>query len=493
MNTINKVDSYFPNTAYNVYQDYECTLNQTDIKTNKNKFYILQLLETNNSSIDKYKIWRRYGRVGLKGQSRSDGYNNLGSAQCNYEKLFKEKTGNNWNQIKNNRSNFVKKSGKYYLCEIDHTHIDDSTSLNTTTSNVVTLPDSKLSQYIKQLIEKISDMEMMKNNMIELEIDVQKLPLGKIKESQIKQGYQILKNLSDAVQHNNSEQIMQLSSEFYTIIPYSCGMNRPPLIKTTELINKASQRLDMLKEIQIGVSILQNNQSQLNIHPLDKIYNDLNIKMLELDNNHPATAMIQKYMVNTHAETHRRYNLEIQHIFAIQKEAESQRYKDFVTQNNYGNKMLLWHGSRMTNYMGILKNSLKIAPPEAPVTGYMFDKGIYFANSVSKSANYCRTSPNNNIGFLLLCEVALGEMNRKTSSDYHAKDNLNGCDSTWGLGKTTMNNKDYCLYGKDVMVPYGKLVKNSNIDTSLLYDEFIVYNESQCRMCFLLQVKFNYI
>jgi hypothetical protein len=41
---------------------------------------------------------------------------------------------------------------------------------------------------------------------------------------------------------------------------------------------------------------------------------------------------------------------------------------------------------------------LRIAPPEAPVTGYMFGKGIYFADMVSKSANYCCTNPTNNTG-----------------------------------------------------------------------------------------------
>ena len=30
--------------------------------------------------------------------------------------------------------------------------------------------------------------------------------------------------------------------------------------------------------------------------------------------------------------------------------------------NNLGNKMLLWHGSRLTNYVGILSKGLKIAP-----------------------------------------------------------------------------------------------------------------------------------
>lgn len=33
---------------------------------------------------------------------------------------------------------------------------------------------------------------------------------------------------------------------------------------------------------------------------------------------------------------------------------------------------LLFHGTRMTNFVGILNNGLKIAPPDAPITGYMF-------------------------------------------------------------------------------------------------------------------------
>lgn len=43
-------------------------------------------------------------------------------------------------------------------------------------------------------------------------------------------------------------------------------------------------------------------------------------------------------------------------------------------------------------------------------TGYMFGKGVYFADMVSKSANYCHTSQSDPVGLLLLAEVALGNM-----------------------------------------------------------------------------------
>lgn len=53
--------------------------------------------------------------------------------------------------------------------------------------------------------------------------------------------------------------------------------------------------------------------------------------------------------------------------------------------------MLLWHGSRVSNFVGILSQGLRIAPPEAPVSGYLFGKGIYLADMAEKSINYCRS------------------------------------------------------------------------------------------------------
>lgn len=69
-------------------------------------------------------------------------------------------------------------------------------------------------------------------------------------------------------------------------------------------------------------------------------------------------------------------------------------------------RRLLWHGSRMTNWMGILGRGLKIAPPEAPCSGYMFGKGVYFADCASKSANYTYANISNNVGLMALCEVS---------------------------------------------------------------------------------------
>jgi hypothetical protein len=68
--------------------------------------------------------------------------------------------------------------------------------------------------------------------------------------------------------------------------------------------------------------------------------------------------------------------------------------------------------------VGILSQGLRIAPPEAPKTGYMFGKGVYFADSVSKSAQYIHASPENPYGLLVLSEVALGNMYQLEKAEY---------------------------------------------------------------------------
>ena len=125
--------------------------------------------------------------------------------------------------------------------------------------------------------------------------------------------------------------------------------------------------------------------------------------------------MLESYVKNTHAASHSSYKLEIIDIFKTNRDGEATSYT-----SDLHNKMLLWHGSRLTNWVGILSQGLRIAPPEAPVTGYMFGKGVYFADMVSKSANYCFTSRESDIGCLLLCEVALGNFNELYHADYNA-------------------------------------------------------------------------
>ena len=108
----------------------------------------------------------------------------------------------------------------------------------------------------------------------------------------------------------------------------------------------------------------------------------------------------------------------------------------------------------------------------------------------SKSANYCFNSRQNPTGILLLCEVALGSERELLHSDYNANKLPTGKHSTKGMGANVPNPAQSKMLG-DVKVPMGVQAK-SDISSSLLYNEYIVYDVAQIRMRYALRVKFNY-
>ena len=106
------------------------------------------------------------------------------------------------------------------------------------------------------------------------------------------------------------------------------------------------------------------------------IYNSVSITSLSLQvliKDSEEFKMLEEYVTNTHAPTHSSYSLELMDVFKIERHGENKRYKPF---RKLPNRKLLWHGSRTTNYAGILSQGLRIAPPEAPVVSVMNSKHI---------------------------------------------------------------------------------------------------------------------
>ena len=73
---------------------------------------------------------------------------------------------------------------------------------------------------------------------------------------------------------------------------------------------------------------------------------------------------------------------------------------------NKGNRILLFHGTRVQNILGILSQGLMIAPVEAPSSGYKYGKGIYLTDFIEKAMDY--SDRNLNKYYILICEAALG-------------------------------------------------------------------------------------
>lgn len=76
---------------------------------------------------------------------------------------------------------------------------------------------------------------------------------------------------------------------------------------------------------------------------------------------------LKDYLMDTRGSTHNA-NYQVEQIFRIERYGEFERFD--AAHKTPGDRRLLWHGSRCTNFGGILSQGLRIAPPEAPVSGY---------------------------------------------------------------------------------------------------------------------------
>jgi hypothetical protein len=402
-----------------------------------------------------------------------------------FEEKYEDKTGNRWS----NRANFKKVPGKLYPLEIDHGQDNEEIKKLTLINS-----KSKLDRPIQELVTTIFDIDSMKKALLEFEIDLTKMPLGKLSRKQIQTAYEILTEVLELIKtdYGSDSKFLDASNRFFTLIPHDFGMKTPPLLDNPDYVKTKIEMLDNMMEIEVAYNLLKSDKSDKpesgsEKDPIDVHYEKLNTKIEVLDKTSEEFKILVKYVKNTHAETHNLFDLEIEAIFKIARKGESKRFKPF---KQLPNRKLLWHGSRTTNYAGILSLGLRIAPSEAPVTGYMFGKGVYFADMVSKSANYCNTNRTNNSGLLLLCDVALGNMEERTAADY-IKKLPTGKHSCKGVGSTCPDPEEKTEID-GAQVPYGKGKKSKDLQTTLLYNEYIVYDVAQVNCKYLFKMKFNY-
>lgn len=478
-------DSGLEDVAH-VYQKdkdiYAAVLGITDIQSGRNSYYKLQLLASDHGN--RHWCFRSWGRIGttIGGNKLSEGslYEMLQEFKATYE----EKSGNMWED----RHNFVKVPGKMYPVDVDYS--DGNEEAVKVADNGV---PSKLAPPVQDLVQMLFDVNQMKKVMQEFELDMEKMPLGKLSKRQLQQALQVLTDLQELVKGSAAHaQFIDASNRFYTLIPHDFGVDVPPVINTQEMIKQKLEMVESLMEMEVAYSLLKSSNqdsSSGDINVLDSHYTKLKTDIEVLDKNSEEFEMLKTYIKNTHGATHTSYELEVLEVFKVKRHGEDKRYKPF---RKLHNRKLLWHGSRLTNFAGILSQGLRIAPPEAPVTGYMFGKGIYFADMVSKSANYCCTSPQNPIGLMLLSEVALGNMYERHAADYIEKlpKNFHSCK---GVGRTEPDPEASKVLENGVEVPLGqgKTVKKAN-HLSLFYNEYIVYDVAQVNVQYLLKMDFKY-
>ncbi|EFP02378.1 hypothetical protein CRE_01104 [Caenorhabditis remanei] len=463
---------------------YQATLSFTDVTQNKNSYYKIQLLK--DDIYESYYVFRSWGRVGTDvGNHKSEGFDRNGAVE-EFKKIFRENTKNNWEY----RKHFRKMPGAFSYVETDYSefaHLEQ---------DVIPGSKTKLTPSVKEVVMSIFDIENMKSALKSFEMDVNKMPLGRLSRNQINLAFEVLNDLSELLIEFpvNNDKILDSTNKFYTIIPHNFGMKVPEPINSIHKVKEKNNMLNALLDIKFAYDQICGGESPtmgtLGVDPVDTNYLKLKCAMTPLDKHCSDYQMIHDYLKNTQGSTHE-IKVDLIDILQLNRESESKKFKA-----NIGNRRLLWHGSGRMNFAGILGQGLRIAPPEAPASGYMFGKGVYFADMFSKSFFYCRANCHEE-AYLLLCDVALGEMATKLEATTMSKSTLpKGTHSVKGVGRECpIESGDY-LHPDGYIIPRGKkhfqLQGAHGKNFHLLYNEYIVYDVDQIQMKYLVRVKMHH-
>ncbi|KAI0089798.1 poly polymerase catalytic domain-containing protein [Irpex rosettiformis] len=504
-------------STHQVYADsagvWDAMLNQTDVGKNANKFYVIQVLHPIGSP-SLCTLFTRWGRVGENGQQQQRGPYPPALAVSEFKKQFKNKAATDWDK----RHNMVAKKGKYTWIERSFEDEEEEDSKGESSKGKEKeekeepIPPSKLGAELQELCRIIFSTKLIEAHLSSMNYDAHKLPLGKLAKSTILNGFAALKTLSEVLQDHNSaaakdlggfrSAVETLTGRYYSIIPHVFGRCRPTIIDDVAILKKELELVDALGDMEVASKLISatvgKDEHGNPLNPIDSHFRSLHLSTMDpVSKTSKEWDSLKLYVKNTHGQTHN-MTVEVQQAFRVERQDETDAWIKAGNDNlSDGERLLLWHGSRTTNFAGILKQGLRIAPPEAPVTGYMFGKGVYFADMMSKSAGYCHSYLSNGIGLMLLCEVAAKPCHELIHSDYNAD---SGCKNagkrvTKGVGRVQPSGwqdagealENDALKG--VHMPKGLPSDMAQGNYSLYYNEYIAYDISQIRLRYLLMVK----
>ena len=151
------------------------------------------------------------------------------------------------------------------------------------------------------------------------------MPLGKLKDTQIKKAKKILDDIQKLLQDKKNkpdlDTLTELSSEYYTYLPMACGRKIPPVIDNDKLIDKYKEIVDELRNMVVAVQIKNNVKAGEN--PLDSIYDGIKTEIKPLDKKARFMKQMNKNVKNTQGSTHN-VKLSVVDIYEVEQDGKEE-------------------------------------------------------------------------------------------------------------------------------------------------------------------------
>ncbi len=287
-----------------------------------------------------------------------------------------------------------------------------------------------------------------------------KTPLGVIDPISVSEARGLLVKIADfvSVDDFNNKQFAPTLNSYLRLIPHDVGMTKitPKLVfPDTQTIIAENDLLDGLETSFIDVTTKPAKDKTKKKDDAPKVF-DVQLSIVE---DKKIISWARTLYQSTRKAMHTSNNLSVKTVYKVDITNMRMAFE------KYGAKLSdirqLWHGTRASNLLSILRQGLVIPSSNSShCTGRMYGNGSYFSNVSTKALNYA-TNFWGNSGctdrtFMFLADVAMGKY--YDAKDWGGSYPKPGTDSTWARA--------------------GRALKN---------DEMIVYRLDQCNLLYLVE------
>ena len=435
--------------------DKKAVLQVTDIKTNRNKYYAIELHSASGSagkplhsasgasgSAGKplYRVFTHYGRTDdletnpNAGAKEGRFFDDAAEALACYESIYREKTSpkKGYKEV----SLASSKIGSQQARGTSSGQIDDKTvaKLKDKGSSNGAPKASSLPAPVQELVSYIyAEATEALTTTVAAKITANGIetPLGVLTIGQIERGEAILQQLYKLFESKSATpaEMEQLSGDFYTAIPHRLGRTRAAIseavIDSMADFDAKQETLQLMKDM-LAVS---GDGAVLYDAKVDAQYSALRCNITALDKTAPMYRELEAYVLRSQIKSK---NIKVQNIYTLMRDEEWNAYDGKV-----GNERLLYHGSRIKNWVGLLSRGILLPKIVVSMGVHRTDpgwlgNGIYFGDAACTSAFYT-TAGKKGTRFMAIARVALGRMAPFTKITYGLTEPPSGFDSCHGV------------------------------------------------------------
>ena len=400
----------------------------TSLENNNNKFWNIRLFDDNTCET-------QWGRVGENGQSKSF----AASSEAFFNSKCREKEGKGYKPSKTLGNGIGSKS-------MENDKLADVAKDQITTTSPETL--ALVTYLAKANVHSILQATTMQYDTSRGTFST---PLGIVTEDAIVDARLLLTDIGAYVhaQDYANKCLLQKLNDYLMLVPQNIGRGKPDPRVLYPNLEAVQAQNNILDSLEASLQTILSAPKDLDEAVPPKMFE---ARLNLVDDGREIDRIRGKYragLQTMHACAH----LDVKRVFSVEIGAMHRAFE--AEGRKIGGIQELWHGTKASNLLSILKSGFYIPPTNAPyVTGRLFGNGVYFANSSTKSLNYAYgywDGKRDNNCFMFLCDVAMG---KHYTAKYGEALPKPGFDSTWAkAGESGVQNDELIVYNTNQIEP----------------------------------------